>query len=262
MVLGIQEVRKKLGNQLYAFLAEGFIRLHEDYPKLASMRRSVLQDKKETAKFTKKLLAESLKKQGSSIEEFKAMYESCKKNQPIYMGLVNLEKQGFKILKPQVEKFPIFIYWLAKVKGINVRLAAQVICAIKDIRRFPNPSKLRTYLGTAPALKKQRGVKAVFNPKYKGLMLGKVADCFIKSESQYKIVYDDKKLKKQTENPEWTKMKCHNYARKAMINRFVVELWVAWYRSLGLEPPCNPYIVEQPSHNLKPMIVPYEPRKC
>jgi hypothetical protein len=157
---------------------------------------------------------------------------------------------------------------------------------IRDIQRFENPSKLRTYCGTAPGMFHTRGVEANFNPELKGFMMGQIAESFIKAKSQYKRVYDEKKayylrlhpeaetlsyeekktrleaeLGRKLRNGEgkqiWTKMKIHRYALKAMMNRFIVELWAAWYKAEGKVPPVNAWILDEPHHNTEPMIVPY-----
>lgn len=118
-------------------------------------------------------------------------------------------------------------------------------------------------------------VKSVLTdyPEIKGFMLGILSDNFIKSSSQYKRIYDEKKAYYTKLHPEvlaekvkgkkftredWTKMKIHNYAKKSMMNRFLVELWIAWYKSEGLKPPTTAYILKFPQHNEDPMVVPWE----
>jgi hypothetical protein len=49
----------------------------------------------------------------------------------------------------------------------------------------------------------------------------------------------------------------HIDAARVMIKRFLAELFVAWYMSLGIEPPAKPYGVEIQGHHEDPMIVPY-----
>jgi len=258
--IAVQKLRIQLGNRIYSFLFEKTVREHKDYPTLLIMRKDRTADRKKTASFAKKVLADALAEKGLTMEDFKQMFDAYKKGNDVYQRLCEVEKDSFKRLEPELEKLPIYSDWLTRVKGIGVKLSVQLLIAVRDIRRFENPSKLCTYMGTAPALKKVRGIQAKFNPEYKGLCLGRISPSLIKSKSQYKRVYDEKKAKYHNEHPDWTKNKCHRYAIKIMFNRFLKELWIAWYRSLGLEPPCNLYIAEMPHHNMEPMIVPYESR--
>lgn len=253
LATAIQDLRINVGNRIYAYLVEGLIRTHKDYDKLLQMRRGGAPPK-ETAKYMKKLLAESLKEQGLTMEKFKEIFEANKNSNLIYVGLKKLEAESWKSISRKVKSFPIW-EWFKKVRGIDTKLAAQIIAKVRDIRRFPNPSKLKAYLGVAPKLKKQRGVKASFDPEAKGLMLGRVADCLLRAKSPYKKIYDEKKQKYIREHPEWSKMKMHNHAKKAMTARFIIDMWVIWYRTLGMEPPCTPYIANLPNHTLEPPIV-------
>lgn len=248
------------------------IRAHPNYNLLLVKRATKDADRKETAKLVKKLLSEKLKAEGVSEEDFKKALVDIKKNYPPYQLLVKAEQASFKRLEPQLEAIPVYT-WMKDVKGLGVRFAVKLISKIRFIDRFENPSKLRTYCGTAPGMKKVGGVEANFNPELKGILLGQVAESFIKSNSQYKRVYDEKKAYYLRLHPEalaerpkgkkltkedWTKMKIHNYAKKTMINRFVVDLWMAWYLCEGKTPPRNPYIADVPHHTLEPMIVPCE----
>ena len=69
----------------------------------------------------------------------------------------------------------------------------KLLMYIRDIRRFNNPSKLRKYCGCEPGAKRVAGVQSEYNPEIKGFMLGILAENFIKSNSQYKRIYDEKK---------------------------------------------------------------------
>jgi hypothetical protein len=251
----IQHTRISIGNRLFSFLSEAHIRGHPQYEKLLQLRKDKKADRKETAKFTKKILQEQLKTQGLTMEQFTEEFEATKKNYAPYQLLVEAEKVAFKKVEPTLKTTLVFVNWMQHVKGLGPRLSAQLLMYVRDIQRFPNPSKMRKYMGLVPAMKKRRGQEAHFVPELKGLMLGKIGQSFMKSGSPYKKIYDEKKKAYQENHADWTKGKIHNYALKAMVNRFAVELWLAWHMSEGREPPCNPYITLDPKHKLEPLTV-------
>ena len=272
IAMEIQKTRVAVANRLFSSNVESIIRSHKDYPQLLAMRKNKNVDRKETAKLAKKLLGEQLKAMGIPVEQFSEQLDIIKQNYAPYQQLLLAEKVSFKLLEPQLKQVPVY-RWMDEVKGLGLRYAVKLISNIRDIQRFENPSKLRTYCGCAPGLVRRQGLEANFNPELKGILLGQVAENFIKNKSQYKRVYDEKKAyylrlhpealaekvkgKKYTKD-DWTKIKIHNFAKKTMINRFLVDLWMAWYLCEGKVPPKNPWIVEQPHHSLEPMVVPCE----
>lgn len=270
VALEIQKTRVAVATRIYSQNVEDKIRKHPLYPKLLVLRSDKNADRKETAKLVKKLLGEQLAAENIAVDDFKAVLDGVKKEYAPYQLLLKAEAAGFKRLQPQLEGMPVYA-WMKSVKGLGVRFAVKLISKIKVIDRFENPSKLRTYCGTAPGLRMRSNVEANFNPELKGILLGQVAESFIKSGSQYKRVYDEKKQYYVGLHPEalekravgvkvtkdtWTKMRIHNYAKKTMINRFLVDLWMAWYICEGKVPPKNPWIADQPHHSLEPMVVP------
>lgn len=274
IALSVQENRISLGNRIYGFLVEGIVRGHKDYEKLLTLRKDKKADRKKTATFTKKLLKERLEEIGLSPKQFTERFDATKKSSAIYTLVLEAEHQAFKDLKPLLKKIPLWA-WIKSVKGLGLNFGVKLLCNLRDVKRFPNPSKLRKYCGTAPGTKLRQGQEANFNPELKGILLGQIAKNFLMSNSQYRQVYDRKKAKyqerysdelektekKKTQKQkitkdDWTKMRIHNYAQKAMINRFLIELWQAAYLVERKEPPTNPYILNDPKHNKKPMIVP------
>lgn len=274
IALQIQKTRIAIATRLYSHLTETFVRGNKNYSKLLQMRKDKNADRKKTATYTKKLLTESLKDTGLSLEDFNKLFEETKANNETYVAMEQTEKQAFKTLKPLLKEIPLWS-WIESVKGLGLNFGVKLLCYLRDVKRFPNPSKLRKYCGTTPDSKRRRGVEAHFNPELKGILLGQVAKNFLMANSQYRKVYDEKKQyyslkyseelleseqKKQNKvkltKEDWTKLKIHNYCLKAMVNRFLVELWEAGWKVEGLEPPVNPYILNDPKHNRQPMIVP------
>jgi len=254
----IQKTRIGISNRMYSMMAETYVRNHPLYEKLLMLRKDKTKDRKETAKFTKQLLAQQLEKESMTMDDFKKMLTTNKKDDMIYTGLRNLERAAFKSLEPALETVPVYKFWLRHIRGMGPLLALQLCSKVRDIERFPNPSKLKKYFGLAPNMKLHRGQQADFNPEAKGLMLGKIASCFIKLRGQYKKMYDETKQFYHETHPDWTKGHCHNYARKAMMNRFAVEMWIAWHISEDRMPPVNPYITLDPKHALHELTVPVQ----
>ena len=270
VALEIQKTRVAVATRLYSSKVEAVVRSHSNYSELLALRKNKSADRKETAQLTKKLLREQLKAMGIDEELFKNGLTSAKKEYAPYKMMIKAEESAFKLLEPQLSDIPVY-GWLNEVRGLGLRYSVKLISKIRDMQRFENPSKLRTYCGCAPGCVNVRGVESNFNPELKGVLLGQVAENFIKNKSQYKRIYDEKKayyLKlhpealaekvkgKKVTKDDWTKMKIHNFAKKTMINRFLVDFWMAWYLCEGKTPPKNPWIADQPHHSLDPMIVP------
>ena len=268
IALQIQKTRIAIATRLYSHLTESFVRGHKDYNKLLTMRKDKKADRKKTASYTKKLLTASLKANELTLEDFNNLFNETKSNNAVYVAMEKTEKQAFKELKPLLKDIPLWS-WIESVKGLGLNFGVKLLCYLRDIKRFPNPSKLRKYCGTVPGDTLRRGKEANFNPGLKGIMLGQIPKNFLMADSQYKVVYDSKKehymtkhakeleltekkkeQKKKITKDDWTKLRCHNYAMKAMINRFLVELWMAAHLVEGQEPPTNPYILNDPKHSL------------
>jgi hypothetical protein len=274
----VMKDRIKTSNQLYSTMVETHIRGHPDYHKLHSMRQTKEMDRKATAKYQKQLLKESLERMGMTLTDFDNEFKRRKSADHVHTHLLELEEHMFKEMKPLLKEVPVF-WWLEAVKGIGIRYSTKLLWMIGDITRFRNPSALRKYCGTVPGQRRRRGQEANFNPALKGVLLGQVAGNFLKNKSQYKAYYDRKKAKyaeryadellvteqkkeakAKITKDDWTKARIDNYSRKAMINRFLVDLWKAAFLVIGEEPPTNPYILNDPKHNEEPMLVPVTPQ--
>ena len=276
IALQIQKTRIGIATRLYSHLTETFIRGHKKYNELLLMRKNKDVDRKKTAAFTKKVLLSALKSNGLSIEDFNKLFAETKQNNSIYVSMEKIEEQAFKEMKPLLEEIPLWS-WIKSVKGLGLNFGVKLLCHLRDVKRFPNPSKLRKYCGITPGSKLIRDKEAHFNPELKGILLGQIAKSFLMAKSQFCIVYNKKKVnyankyskelevteQKKEKNQkitkeDWTKIRIHNYAIKAMINRFLVELWLAAWKVEGKEPPTSIYILNDPKHHKGPMIVPVE----
>jgi len=196
------------------------------------------------------------------------------------------ETDRLKDVETYLETLPVY-GWCKEVKGLGTKLAAKLLAGIGDIRRFPNPATLWSYCGVGDASKEKRtkGQQLKHSPKMRATLFN-LQESFIKAGSQYRVIYDKRKEKTLTTHPEWHNLTpcpiknvgknapktdengnqtwsnqhpkhAHIDACRVMIKRFLAELFVAWYKSLGIEPPAKPYGVEIEGHHEEPMIVPF-----
>lgn len=214
------------------------------------MRRSKEADKKKTAK----LIKTSLTELGYTEDQLHAEFLKGKRGDPFFSDLVKLEAKGEKILKTDLEKISVYSKFLTNVKGLGVLTSAQLIAIVGDITRFPNPSKLQSYLGIGNPLeqKRENGKTNNWNHEAKSLLLGVIADNLIKQKSPRKKIYDARKLQTLTTHPEWhnlnpdgTKNTGKNMnpkhadrdARRVMMQQFIIEFWRESYLAIGQTPP-------------------------
>lgn len=184
------------------------------------------------------------------------------------------------------ENLPVY-QWCKEVRGLGTKLAAKLLAGIGDIQRFPMPSSLWSYCGVGDAekSKRQTGKQLSHSPKMRACLFN-IEESFIKANSQYRVTYDKRKEETLTKHPEWHNLipcpvknvdknapktdengnvtwnnmhpkHAHIDASRVMIKRFLAELYVAWYESLGIEPPAKAYGIEIEGHHEEPMIIPY-----
>jgi protein subunit release factor B len=88
--------------------------------------------------------------------------------------------------------------------------------ALIDIKKAKHPSNIWSYFGLAPNQKRKRGEKVNYNPLAKTIVW-KIADCFIKTKSPYRKIYDERKKYEQEKHPELTKGHIDMRARRYMV---------------------------------------------
>lgn len=215
----------------------------------------------------------------------KESYDNDMPSQYLEVAIADRIKDVEKYLE---ENHKQLFNWCKEVRGLGTKLSAKLIAGIDDIRRFPNPSSLCSYCGVGDAAKSKRvdGQKLKHSPKMRATLFN-LGESFIKANSQYRISYDKRKEKTITTHPEWHNLvpcpiknvgekapktdengivtwsnqhpkHAHIDATRAMVKRFLHELFVAWYQSLGLESPSLPFGVEIQGHHEDPPIVPFK----
>lgn len=184
--------------------------------------------------------------------------DDAKMNKDIEKAFKSLSRNFIKEATKELQKYPIYTEFLVNIKGIGKNTAPGLISYIGDINKFPTVSKLWAYAGLhlkdgkAPKLRK--GQNANWNGKFRSLLLGIVADSFIKQRTpKYRNIYDKEKEKlskkeypvgylhkdfnfkkkkggycyKETDT-KLTKLHIDKRARRKMMQIFVRDLYNKW----------------------------------
>lgn len=173
-----------------------------------------------------------------------------------------------------VKRFPEWQLWLKDVKGCGPLMAAVLITEI-DIEKAVNASKIKQFAGLNPGLvpgKKLKGKEIVetgemirgdrptagflrpYNAFLKTKVLGVLATCFIKSQSEYtKVYYDTKTRLKNSDKPvngnaeklwkDESDAHIHNAAVRKMMAIFLQDYYDKVRKIWNLEVRC-PYSEE------------------
>ena len=177
-----------------------------------------------------------------------------------------LEDTIGKAIKKELKGIPVYEKFLKKVKGCGYLMSAVLISYI-DIEKATNASKIVQYAGlnsgmvfgkkkgadgevivTTDLVRGDRPTKGYilpYNKKFKTKLLGVLADCFIKCNSQYKVYYDNYKTRLSnseafvngTEKKWKEESKAHidRASRRYMIKMFLQDLYGVWRSLEGLE---------------------------
>jgi len=202
----------------------------------------------------------------------------------VYADLDATEKRIRKAMKAELDKYPIWA-WLQQIKGINVNTAAGLVAFIDKlgIENIPTISSLWCYFGVhvkeGKAVNPVKGKTIRYNPAAKALVLGTLADSFVrKRTSVYREIYDDEKekqLAKEYKQGELAKHWCgyrekdthllrnhaHKRARRKMVKIFLSHLWVIWRQleRLDTRPPFVHETLRQKNY-IQPPCIPEELR--
>jgi hypothetical protein len=193
-------------------------------------------------------------------------------------GTKDLEREALKETKRLLRGIPIWESFLKDVKGIGPTMGGIIISEI-DISAANTVSALWAHAGlavdsrTLRATRLKRGERANFNPFLKSKLVVVTAESFIKSNSPYRVHYDNYKAHKKSQRvaicmncngkgtwkpkkedgKETKKQVCtncggtggpapwgasdahrHAAAMRYMIKMFLKDLWEAWRRLEGL----------------------------
>jgi hypothetical protein len=146
-----------------------------------------------------------------------------------------MEKQLIKTAKGYLKYHPAWP-WLKQVRGLGEGLGMKLLGLIGDVSRFETESKLFRFAGLAvidgQAERPRKGEKIHYNKRLK-TTLYLIGECFIKSNSPYRRIYDEAKAY-YAANRDWTKMHVHLAAMRVMEKIFLSHLYLVWRQELGL----------------------------
>jgi len=149
-------------------------------------------------------------------------------------------------------QFHVMTDWLVSIKGINSKLAGQLLGLLPEIEGFTTVSKLWRFAGMAviegEAERPRKGEKRHYSTRVK-VTVCKIGDSFMRCDSPYRAVYDEKRAYYDARRPTWSKLRRHYAARRVMVKVFLCHLWVEWRTRLGL-PVRAPYSGEYLEHDI------------
>ena len=173
-----------------------------------------------------------------------------------YAEIYATEKRILKDVSKELPHYPIWIQYLAQIKGIGPMAGGVLITEIGDILRFATVSKLWAYCGygikDGKAQRLQQGMKANWNTFLKA-KLHLIAENLIRSKNdKYGGIYRNYKHRisnRQCSLPKerhgkgvkldkygCTKGHRHSMALRYMIKMFLLNLYLDWWELLGKTP--------------------------
>jgi len=265
----IDDTKNRIGHQIRAKVQNDLLSGSPHWEEIKRMRGDKESDRKEIASLIKK----ALKELGYDEDEITNQRDLALAQHSTYQLLDIMKNEVAKSLTGELINMPIWTGYLQQVTGISTLTASKLLYLVKNVTRFNQPSKLMKYAGLAVidgvSDKPKRGEELHYDPELKSLLLGVIGDNFIKSGSQYRRVYDERKKYTVQHRPEWGvnpktkkegyKAHYHADARRVMVKRFVMEFWKAGWLASGQEVPTKPYAVRILGHDEEPDIVGYEP---
>lgn len=178
---------------------------------------------------------------------------------PVYKEFKALEAKMDRWMFKQVAHVPI-VQEMMKVRGVGEVLAAKLYIGF-DINRARSVSSFWKIAGlgvvNGERERPTKGQKLEYSKDLKTLCMGHVADCFIKSNSPYRKIYDEAKAKYVETKPDWTLLHCANAAKRKMVKVFLCHLYMKWCELEGKDPG-QAYVFGPGNHDPNHFITPEE----
>jgi len=229
------------------------------YVRLDMMEALGIELPKEKSLKKKEYTEDKLRKM--MIEKFGLEYTEKfieKHKEPIYENIVNqleaIESMLEKEIKYEVSDHPVWKIFLKDVRGIGEVLAGQLL-VLFDPFKAEYPSSFIKYAGLDPeGAKRERGHSLGYNPRAKGIILGRVATSLLKAKSQYCVFYYENRVKEYKKALEQG-LKAplavsHRRAIRKMMKPFVCHLGVCLAEVEKAPIRKSPYVEEVLGHKI------------
>ena len=175
---------------------------------------------------------------------------------PYHARLLESWQERFRELEHEVDtqlgqlaEEEAIVQMMMGVRGVGPILAMRVAAHI-DIRRSDTVSALWRYAGYAvfdgERERLKKGEQAHFNKRLKTACY-LVGSSLIKSNSPYRVVYDEAKEHYHNTHPDWTKAHTHMASMRKMIKVWLAHVWIIWRALEGL-PIRDPYVFDVLGH--------------
>jgi hypothetical protein len=187
-----------------------------------------------------------------------------------------IERKALRAIEDELDAYPVWTEWMTKIRGVGPSIAGGVIGIIANvgISRFDTPSALWAYSGLSVeedgrAPRREKGKASSYNPKLKTLLLGVLADSFVKQRTPvYRDIYDQEKARqlarphpagelaekfngrgKKYRDTDLNLWPCHaeKRARRKAAKVFLLHSWMVWRALEGL-PLRAPWVLEKGGH--------------
>ena len=264
-----QSLRIATSNRLLQIFSKKFE--DDDEKPEISLEKDILSEfekintyKDEQSKSVKKSISDLKTNFISSEEEYNQV--------KAYVFLLESEKTYTKLLQKAVENHPVYINFLADIKGCGPVMAANII-AYLDPYKARHASAFHKYAGLDVVVSKDKNGEPItdedgnfkthgrsrsdteeyeytnkngelaikkgltYNPILKSKLIGVLATCIIKAKDPvYSKVYYDYKFRIQNMPKHKDKSKSHqnNMAMRYMIKQLLTNLWVYWRKAENL----------------------------
>jgi len=164
--------------------------------------------------------------------------------------LYETERELYGRIDRWSREHPLRKEFLNKVKGIGPILASGLIAWLcNPILKANYVSQIWGYCGLAPNQERKRGEKLSYNPHLK-TFCWKIGQSFIKFPCFGRKLYEAFRKDCERKHPDWSKLHCHNWARRKAVKLFIASVWEMWREMNGL-PVTEPYPIEYLGHKDK-----------
>jgi len=172
------------------------------------------------------------------------LFDQEKANNTILQALLEEEKSRKKELVSALEALDVYQQIFAPIKGMGPMIAARLIAAIQDIRRFETPAQLKAFCGVhvlpdGRFARRRRGAVANWHPDARQALFLLGEQFNRRPDSQWGSRLREYKKKFRQKHPEvvlvngkkrYTDGHIHKMAIWRTLTKFVEYLWRTWWK--------------------------------